>query len=109
MSGGLESQRAVLEDAGKRLAMHVVAAKPSFLGRSSVPGDVLERETAICRWCFENDIKGHLFLISVMNSIYREQTEATSAGKKTEIIEKMVSGKLSKRLAEICLMDQVLG
>ena len=62
-----------------------VAAKPSFLDKESVPADLLAQETAICK----------------------EQTEASSAGKKAEIIAKMVTGKLSKRLAEICLVDQV--
>jgi translation elongation factor EF-Ts len=39
--------------------------------------------------------------------LHREQTAATSAGKKPEIVEKMILGKLAKKLGEICLLDQV--
>jgi elongation factor Ts len=85
VSGEVDAeQQKQLEEAGRKLAMHVVAAKPLYLDKSSVPADLLAQETAICK----------------------DQTEATSAGKKPEIIERMISGKLSKRLAEICLLDQ---
>lgn len=37
----------------------------------------------------------------------REQSAAQSVGKKPEMVEKMIAGKVSKRLSEICLIDQV--
>ena len=37
----------------------------------------------------------------------REQSAEQSAGKKPEVVEKMIAGKVSKRLSEICLVDQV--
>jgi hypothetical protein len=39
--------------------------------------------------------------------VCREQSAAQSVGKKPEVVEKMISGKVAKRLGEICLMDQV--
>ncbi len=35
------------QEAGKKLAMHVVAAKPLYLNPNSVPAEVLEKERAI--------------------------------------------------------------
>jgi translation elongation factor EF-Ts len=34
-------------EAGKKLAMHIVAAKPLYLDRDSVPNEIVEREEAI--------------------------------------------------------------
>lgn len=64
------------------LAMHVVAASPSYVSREGVPADLIEREKAI----------------------YREQM--ISSGKPEQVIEKIVEGKLDKWLGEICLLDQ---
>jgi elongation factor Ts len=36
-----------MREAGKRLAMHIVAAKPSYLDPDSVPSDVFEKEKAV--------------------------------------------------------------
>jgi elongation factor Ts len=41
------SSKEIMEAAGKKLAMHVVAANPEFLNPESVPSSVLEREKAI--------------------------------------------------------------
>ena len=38
-------QKIILE-AGKKLAMHIVAAKPSYLKSDDIPSDVLEKERA---------------------------------------------------------------
>jgi elongation factor Ts len=35
-----------MRDAGKKLAMHIVAAKPSYLDADSVPSDIVEKEKA---------------------------------------------------------------
>lgn len=44
---GKEVSSDVLEDAGKKLAMHVVAAKPLYLAPDDVPADVLQKERDI--------------------------------------------------------------
>lgn len=66
----------------KALAMQVAAAGPRYLRREEVPADVLERERAI----------------------HRE----TVGGKPPHVAEKIVEGKLSKYLSQICLLDQDL-
>lgn len=36
-----------IQEAGKKLAMHIVAAKPSYLNPESVPSDIIEREKEV--------------------------------------------------------------
>jgi elongation factor Ts len=67
---------------GKDVAMHVVAARPQYLNRESVPAESVEREKVI----------------------YREQM-ATS-GKPASVIDKIVEGKLDKWYSEVCLLEQ---
>lgn len=64
------------------VAMHVAAASPSFLQRSEVPSDVLERE----------------------KEIYRDKARQT--GKPDNIIEKILEGQVNKFYGEICLTEQ---
>lgn len=64
------------------IAMHIVAARPTYVTRDQVPADVVERE----------------------KSIFREQMIAS--GKPEQVIDKIVEGKLDKWLSEICLLDQ---
>jgi elongation factor Ts len=66
----------------KELAMHIAAADPRFVKREDIPAETLEKE----------------------KEIYRAQV-ATS-GKKPEIIEKIVEGKLESYYAQVCLLDQ---
>lgn len=66
----------------KDVAMHVAAANPQFLAPASVPGDVIEKEKEI--------------LIA----------QSQDSGKPKEIIEKMISGRIQKFLAEISLTEQ---
>jgi elongation factor Ts len=66
----------------KDLCMQVAAARPEFLDAKDVTGERLERE----------------------KEIFRQQ--AIDAGKPREIAEKMVSGKLTKLYAELCLRQQ---
>jgi translation elongation factor EF-Ts len=42
--------RSVLSAAAKRLAMHVVAAKPQYLSPAHVPANVLASEAAVMRY-----------------------------------------------------------
>jgi elongation factor Ts len=66
----------------KDIAMHVAAANPISLVREDVPVEVLEREKAI----------------------YIQQ--AIDSGKPQNIAEKMVTGKMDKYYAEVCLLEQ---
>ncbi len=71
-----------LQDIGKQVAMHVAAANPQFLDKTSVSEDVLNRERAVLK------------------------EQAIASGKPAEIAEKMVDGRIRKFYEEICLLDQ---
>jgi elongation factor Ts len=66
----------------KDIAMHIAALNPSFVAESDVPAEFLAKEKEI-------------LLAQVENS-----------DKPADIIEKMVSGRLRKQLAEITLLGQ---
>ena len=70
------------ENLARDLAMHVAALNPEFISADDVPEDIIAREQGI--------------LVA----------QAESSGKPQEIIEKMVSGRLRKHLAEITLLGQ---
>lgn len=64
------------------IAMHIAAANPVSITRETVPEEVVSRE----------------------KEIYVQQ--ALESGKPEAIVEKMVSGKIEKFIAEIVLLDQ---
>jgi elongation factor Ts len=64
------------------LAMHIAAANPVAITREEVPEAVISRE----------------------KEIYIQQ--ALESGKPKAIVEKMVTGKMEKFLADICLLEQ---
>lgn len=66
----------------KQLAMHIAAARPSFLSRDEVPAEAVERE----------------------RNVLTEQARAE--GRKEEIIVKMVEGRLKKFYQEVALLEQ---
>eukprot|EP00577_Skeletonema_sp_RCC1716_P016375 CAMPEP_0113428142 /NCGR_PEP_ID=MMETSP0013_2-20120614/31705_1 /TAXON_ID=2843 ORGANISM="Skeletonema costatum, Strain 1716" /NCGR_SAMPLE_ID=MMETSP0013_2 /ASSEMBLY_ACC=CAM_ASM_000158 /LENGTH=346 /DNA_ID=CAMNT_0000316671 /DNA_START=56 /DNA_END=1093 /DNA_ORIENTATION=- /assembly_acc=CAM_ASM_000158 len=70
------------EEAAKKLAMHVVAAKPSYLNPESVPEDVVNKEKEI--------------LLEKM----------TGTNKPPEIMEKIIAGQMRKFYEGICLTEQ---
>jgi len=72
-----------LNELGKKLAMHIAAAKPEFLDINSVDASALDRERA------------------VLTEQAREQ------GKAEEIIGKMVEGRIRKFYEEVVLLEQV--
>ncbi|MPZ10448.1 MAG: elongation factor Ts [Kiloniellaceae bacterium] len=82
---GLEStgDKAKLEALGKQLAMHVAAAHPQALDRSSVDASAIERERDVL------------------------SDQARASGKPEEIIAKMVEGRLRKFYEEVCLLEQI--
>ena len=67
---------------GEQIAMHIVASSPLYLERSAVPEAAVEHE----------------------RSILSEQARAS--GKKQDVIDKMVEGRLRKYFAEVCLLEQ---
>ncbi len=64
------------------LAMHVVAANPTYLRREDVPADIVARE----------------------KDIYKEQM--ANSGKPATVLEKISEGKLDKWYSEVCLLEQ---
>ena len=70
------------EELARGLAMHVAAMNPPYISPAHVPADFVAREKEIA-------------LAQVKDS-----------GKPAEILEKMISGKISKPLAEISLTGQ---
>ena len=66
----------------KNIAMHIAAANPKYISSEDVPQEVLEEEKDIIREQFKD------------------------SGKPSEIVEKIVQGKLSKYFQEACLLDQ---
>eukprot|EP00624_Nannochloropsis_granulata_P001550 evm.model.NODE_17657_length_23989_cov_36.963066.5 len=67
---------------GKRLAMHVVAAKPRFLSPASIPASVLEYERGLI------------------------EAQAAGSNKPAKVVAKMTEGRLRKMLGEISLLEQ---
>lgn len=64
----------------KEIAMQIAAASPSYVARSAVPAEILERE----------------------KSIYRAQVE----GKPAQVIDRIVDGKLGSFYSQVVLPDQ---
>lgn len=66
----------------KDVAMHIAASNPLCVSEENVPADVLEKEKDILR------------------------AQALESGKPAEIVEKMLTGRIRKYLAEITLLGQ---
>ncbi len=84
--GGKISSLVVLkgdnERVAKDVAMQITAMHPEYIDKDSVPADVVEHE----------------------KSILKEQ--ALSEGKPQEFVEKIITGRLEKFFAEVCLVLQ---
>jgi elongation factor Ts len=70
------------ETIGKDLAMHIAASKPMCVNRDQVSAEVIEHERQIFA------------------------AQAAESGKPSNIIEKMVEGRVAKFLAEVTLLGQ---
>ena len=64
------------------IAMHIAAANPSFLDRTEVPNETLDKEREILR------------------------AQALNEGKPEKIVDRMVEGRVDKFYKENCLVDQ---
>jgi elongation factor Ts len=73
----------VLAPLGRQLAMHVAAANPQYLDRTSVSAAALERERDVLR------------------------AQADTTGKAADIVERMVEGRLRKFYEDTVLLDQL--
>lgn len=80
------SVRPQLEELGRKVAMHVVAANPKYCLESEVDSTFLQRERDIIKEQMAGDTK--------------------NASKKADVLEKVREGKLKKRLSEVCLESQ---
>ncbi|TYZ68104.1 hypothetical protein PybrP1_005232 [[Pythium] brassicae (nom. inval.)] len=81
-TGITETQAKEIQSLGHRLAMHIVAAKPKFLSRETVPQEMIEKERA--------------FL----------SEQVKESGKPAHIVEKMTEGRLNKFFSEFTLLEQ---
>lgn len=77
-----DADKAVLEELGKHLAMHIAATAPVCLNVADVPSDLEEREKAVVA------------------------EQARTSGKPEAVIEKMVEGRMRKFHEEIVLNEQ---
>ena len=64
------------------IAMHIAAANPSFLDRTEVPNETLDKEREILR------------------------AQALNEGKPEKIVDRMVEGRVEKYYKDNCLVDQ---
>ena len=71
------------EEVAKDVAMQAAAMRPEYINKDSVPAEVIEHE----------------------KNILKEQ--ALSEGKPQEFVEKIITGRLEKFFAEICLVLQI--
>ena len=74
--------KAEFQEYAKNIAMQIAAVNPLYLNSSVVPADVIEHERKIAT------------------------EQAASTGKPTNVIEKMVDGKIKKYFKEVCLVEQ---
>ncbi len=82
LTGSNEIKGDAPQAAARELAMHIVSAKPEYMSKDQVPKQVIDDEIRI------------------------ESGKADLAGKKDEIRDKIVQGRVDKNLAERCLTLQ---
>ncbi len=76
-----------VKEMGKNIAMQAAAMRPTYCCSCEIPGDFIEKETAILRATIMND--------------------PVESKKPEKVIEGMVKGRINKELKEIVLLDQV--
>ena len=74
------------EEVAKNVAMQIVGMNAQYVDRDSMPADIVEHERAVQTEIVKNDEK--------------------NANKPENIIAKMVEGKISKSLKDMCLVEQ---
>ena len=81
-----ENNSDAVKEALKNVAMQIAALNPKYVSTDEVPEDYKEHEKEILMAQAKNDPK--------------------NANKPENIIEKMIAGRLSKELKEVCLLEQ---
>ncbi len=81
-----DSNTDAVKEALKNVAMQIAALNPKYVSTDEVPEDYKEHEKEILMAQAKNDPK--------------------NANKPENIIEKMIAGRLSKELKEVCLLEQ---
>lgn len=76
-----------VKEAAKNVAMQIAAMNPKYISRNDVPEEYIAHEKDIIKAQIKND--------------------PANEKKPENIIEKMLEGRLTKELKEICLLDQV--
>ena len=71
-----------IEEIGKRLAMHIVAARPAYLGPGDVPAEEVEKEKQML------------------------MEQMAESGKPADILEKIVDGRMRKYYEGVCVTEQ---
>jgi translation elongation factor EF-Ts len=93
----------------RKLAMHVIAARPRYLEASQVPADVLRQETSIFREITEKEAEGKNKTPEVVEKIIKGTIIFYHSFFCAFICGKFMCftiGKVSKRISEICLLGQ---
>jgi translation elongation factor EF-Ts len=87
-----QQQQQVLlqENIGRKIAMHIVAAKPLYLHTQQIPSILIEQERNI----FQEQMKDD-------SSLNKKKSIVSD-----DVLQKILQGKLQKRLNEICLLSQ---
>lgn len=80
--GVLTAISAPVGDVARHIAMHVAASNPAALNRDSIDQALLAREKAVY------------------------EAQAAESGKPAPVVEKIVQGRVSKYLEEVCLVEQ---
>ncbi|GIL78793.1 hypothetical protein Vretimale_250 [Volvox reticuliferus] len=85
-SSSSSETNALLQAAGEGLAMQVAGMRPAYLTRGSVPPEVLVKEREL-----------------LMQQL---QQDEAFRGKPAQVVSKVVEGRLTKLLGEMCLAEQ---
>lgn len=75
-------------EAARNVCMQIAAMSPQFVSRNEVPAEHIEKEKEI------------------LTRQAMQENEEAAKPKPPQVIEKMVEGRLSKGLKEVCLLDQ---
>ena len=78
----VETDAIASDEVAHDIALHIAAVNPSYICSSEIPAEVVEKEREISK------------------------AQLLNEGKKPEIIDKIVGGKISKFYKEVCLLEQ---
>ena len=78
----VETDAAASDEVAHDIALHIAAVNPSYICSAEIPAEVIEKEREISK------------------------AQLLNEGKKPEIIDKIVGGKISKFYKEVCLLEQ---